>query len=246
MQQRINRLEFIKKIWVGISAAFLSACKPDPEPLLSATATMIPTKTDTPQPLRTATSSPTPQLPEYCTIMEDAESFLFGIDATRVEEIEPGVYKVVIDKNINPGVLYGSIEYVLLADLDQERTYQVVWLDAENEVLNEYDVLFNPIEEQISCEITGLRKDDFGTMAAVLLLSDDEAQLCLLHPDFNGQIVNVNSKSLLIIQPTVKFEPELVKSRAGSGSSGGTGSGSDGTTGGGPGVSAVSGTGGDS
>ena len=213
MKQPINRKDFLKSILLGISAFFLDACrKPDP-PAPKASPTPIPA--NTPQPTATATPSPspTPALPSYCRSIPDAETYLFGIGATRVQELEPGVYQLVIDKNIDVSSLSANIGFVLHGNLNAELIYKILRLNEIEKIVDVYDAEYISSESRLIGEISNLREGEFGTLVPVSILADWQRITCHKHPDFVGNIFQDDSLSLLQVSSGIRFERILVKSR---------------------------------
>lgn len=227
MKQPIKRSQFLKSIMLGIAAFFLDACrKPDP-PAPTATNTLIPSNTPQPENTATPSPSPTPALPDFCQIPQEMESFLFGFGATRVTQQESGIYKIVIDKNINMDADQAQVEFVLIAELDASREYKVLWLYDSGDIVATFDAIYNSADKQMSATITGPRNGESGAFAAALMLKEEEAEGCAAHPDFAGILMEHEGRTYLVFTPVLPFDPVLVKSSQGgnAGKSDGSGSG---------------------
>ncbi len=199
------------------------------------TPTSKPKSTNTPAPEATPTYTPTPELPDFCKIGDGIfETYLFGVGATRVKELEPGAYQIVIDKNINAGATFAEIFYTMISQLDSTLNYQIIWLKDGGLPIETFNAEFNPNDGALTAKITNLREDDSGSLITAVEFDSVSAINCDTHPDFLGKIISFRGQKYLLIGNPIQFKPVLVKSLTPN-SSGGTGSGSGSTGGGTPG-----------
>jgi uncharacterized membrane protein YgcG len=214
----------LKTLIVSITALLLNSCKriltPTPAPTAQPTAITKPTLTTKPSP------TPTPQLPDLCAAGGDrsAETYLFGSGATRVKETEPGLYQIVIDKNINPNAFRVDAEFIRLGVLNPNLSYKVLWLDTDENVLGEFDANYNALDQQFSAIIKDPSEGDSGQLIPAAILTSEQADICLGHPDFNHRIMIWNGVYYLLLDEGVRFERVLVKSWQSGDSSGAGGS----------------------
>lgn len=136
MKQPIDRKQFLQRTISALAALFLNACKraitPAPAPAWEPTEKAITGPSVTPAP----SDTPMPPLPDFCrpVLGEATEVYLFGKKAIRVSEIELGVYQIIIDRNIDAGVFRADIEYTLLAELNRDLPYFILWLNQERNI----------------------------------------------------------------------------------------------------------------